>query len=110
MPCYTRLLGEQTLPQRMVEVESALKRLERYLATGSVKINIGGNGAVSFNGWNDRADITDVCAYRSLSATNSFELKKAVQRAEATQGRKVNPNAIAAGMHSHDGGKTWSKH
>ena len=109
MPCDTRLRSNQTLPQRMAEVESALERLKRYLATGSVRVNIGSNGAIMFNGWNDRDDVTDVCAYRSLSATNSFELKKAVQRAEATSGRKVNPTAIAAGMHSHDG-KTWSKH
>jgi hypothetical protein len=94
----------------MAEVKRALQRLERYLQTGSVKIGIAPNGAVSFGGWQDRDDVTDVCAFRTLSAENSWALRQAVARAETMQGRKVNPAAVAAGWHTHDAGKTWSKH
>jgi len=91
----------------MRETKAALSRLERYLQTGSVKVKIAPNGAVAFAGWNDRDDVTDVCAIRMLRAENSWALRQAVARAEATSGRKMNPRAVAAGVHSHDGGGTW---
>lgn len=110
MPCDTTLLYEgQTLQERFKQVESALQRLERYLQTGSVRVNIGPNGAVAFQGWKDRDGLSDVCAFRSMSATNSFALRQAVMKAEQMSGRKVNPTAIQAGWHSHDG-KTWGRH
>lgn len=110
MPCDSVRQQNQTLEERVSEIDAALKRLEGYLKTGTTKIAIAPNGAVAFAGWQDRAGITDVCAYRTLAANNSWELRQAVARAEATQGRKVNAQAVAAGHHSHDDGKTWSKH
>ena len=111
MPCTARLRNEeQTFAERVAEVESALKRLERYLQTGAVKLKIGPSGAVTFVGWQDRDDISDTCAVRSLMAQGSAAFRQALVRAEAVQGRKMNPQAVAAGVHSHDGGKTWSKH
>ena len=110
MACESIRRSGQTLVERMDQVKTALARLERYLSTGSVKVQIGPNGAVAFAGWNDRDDVTDACAFHSLSATSSWALKQAVARAEALTGRKVNPAAVAAGMHSHDGGRTWSTH
>lgn len=107
MACETILRAGQSLQQRMDEAKAALQRLERYLQSGSVKVVIGPTGAVAFSGWKDRDDLSDVCAYRTLAATNSWALRQAVARAEATQGRKVNPRAIAAGHHSHDGGRTF---
>jgi len=109
MPCNTRLAAGQTLQQRMSQIDAALKRLEQSLQTGSMRIQIAPNGAVAFVGWKDRDDVTDVCAVRSLLASNSWALRQAIARAEAMQGRKVNPQAIAAGVHSHDGGITWHK-
>lgn len=109
MPCASRLQKGQTLEQRMSQVDQAMKRLERYLQTGSVRVQIAPNGAIAFAGWGDRDDISDVCAYRSLAATNSWALRQAVARAEAQQGRKMNPHAVAAGWHTHDG-QNWSKH
>lgn len=109
MPCDTNLRENQTLQDRMSEVERALKRLETSLQSGRVKVNIGQNGAVAFAGWQDRDDVTDVCAYRTLAAQNSWALRQAVAKAEAMSGRKVNANAVAAGVHSHDGGGTWHK-
>lgn len=107
MACETILRPNQTLAQRMDEAKRALERLERYLQTGSVRVVIGPTGAVAFSGWKDRDDVSDVCAYRTLAAQNSWALRQAVARAEAQQGRKVNPRAIAAGHHSHDGGRTF---
>jgi len=110
MPCDTiRLAPTQTLQQRVDQVEQALNRLKRYLLTGSVRVQIAPNGAVAFAAWKDRDSISDVCAYRSLAASNSWELRQAVAKAESQQGRKVNPHAVTAGHHSHDGGKTWGK-
>jgi hypothetical protein len=110
MPCDTRLTQGQTLAQRMMQVKAALKRLEAQLAAGRVSVVLSDRGAVSFQGWKDTDNVTDVCAYRTLTASNSWELKQAVAKAEARQGRKVNAQAVAAGWHSHDGGKTWGTH
>ena len=107
MPCDTRLREGQTLKQRQTQIQAALKRLEQYLTAGSVTVTIGTNGAVAFTGWAEREDVTDVCAYRTLSAENSWALRQAVARAETRQGRKVNAAAVSLGVHSHDGGKTW---
>lgn len=109
MACESRLREGQTFVARVDEVKKALERLERYLSTGTVRIGVGPNGAVSFVGWQDRDDITDVCAYRTLSASNSWALKQAAAKAEAMSGRKINPAAVAAGWHTHDQ-KTWSTH
>jgi hypothetical protein len=110
MPCDTILKREQTLAERIQEVKKSLSRLERYLQVGQVRVQIGPQGAVVFVGWKDNDGVTDVCAYRTLSAQNSFALRRAVARAEALSGKKVNLQAVAAGYHSHDGGGSWSKH
>lgn len=110
MPCPEQRKKNQTLKQREREVNEALKRLERHLQTGLVKVQIGQQGAVAFSGWKDRDDVTDVCAYRMLTLSNSWELKQAVKRAEMLSGKKVNVQAVANGVHSHDGGHTWSRH
>jgi len=109
MACMMNLKPGQSLADRMRQTEAALRRLEQALRNGTVKLVIAPNGAVAFAGWQDRDDITDVCAFRSLSATNSADLRSAVQRAEAQYGRKVNANAVAQGWHTHDG-RNWSKH
>lgn len=110
MACET-ILGEgQTLAQRMDQIKAALKRLEAALLAGQARVNIGPNGALAFQDWKDRDDVTDACAVRTLTAEGSWALRKAIARAEVTSGRKVNFAAVASGFHSHDGGKTWGKH
>jgi hypothetical protein len=110
MPCDTKLRQGQTLAARNEEITRTLERLRKALSSGSVKAQIGPNGAIAFAGWNtDRSDITDVCAFRTLTAASSWELRQAVQRAEGQSGRKVNVNAVGAGVHSHDGGHSWHK-
>jgi len=100
----------QTLSERIDQVKKALLRLEAQIRAGKVRVNISPNGAVAFAGWGDRDNVTDACAYRTLSAGNSVALRSAVMRAEAMSGRKVNARAVAEGHHSHDGGHTWEKH
>lgn len=111
MACETRLRQNQTLVERMEETRKALRQLESKLQNGSVQIRISPQGAVQFANWSveDRNGLSDVCGYRILSATNSFALKQAVLKAEQMSGRKVNPAAIGAGYHTHDG-KNWVKH
>jgi hypothetical protein len=110
MACDQTLSLGQSLEERIAEVSWALRQLKAQLQAGVVKIGIGANGAVTFAGWQDRRGLSDACTYRVLSAENSWELRQAVARAEATTGRKVNARAVAMGTHSHDGGKTWERH
>lgn len=112
MACDTRIRQGQSLVERGEEIKRSLARLEQALLAGRVKVGIASNGAVTFAGWamTERTDVTDACAYRLLAVSNSWALRQAVARAEAQQGRRVNPQAVAAGWHSHDGGSTWGRH
>ena len=103
MPCFSQALT----PDRRLTVDAALDRLKAALASGQASAVIGSNGALAFKGWDDRDGISDLCAYRALSARNSPELRKALARAEVMSGRKLDARAVAAGTHSHDGGASW---
>jgi hypothetical protein len=109
MPCDT--IKRNVTPEvRKVEIEDALKRLEDALTRGQVKVVIGSNGAVALNGWTaeSRDMVTDVCAVRRLLGKGSWPLRQAIAKAEALGGRKMNIQAVASGIHSHDGGITWN--
>lgn len=113
MTCWATPRPQQTLEERQAEVTRALRGLEAAIQQNAVKVVIGANGAVTLAGWSAaaRSDLTDVCAIRSLTAEGSWILRQALAREEARTGRKVNMNAVAAGVHSHDGGNTWhSRH
>ena len=110
MPCDTQLAPGVTPEQRLRDVAAALARLELALAQGQARVRIAPNGALAFVDWNDRAGVTDLCAYRALATASSSPLRLALQRAETLAGRKLNPQALAAGWHSHDEGATWSHH
>jgi hypothetical protein len=107
MPCLTQPSLTQT--QRSAQRE-ALARLQRAIAAGSVTAVIGRAGGVAFAGWADadRAGVSDLCAYRALS--NTPELRRAIARAEVIAGHKLDARTVAAGVHSHDGGRTWGRH
>lgn len=93
-------------------MKEALARLQTALGRGSVTVAIGPQGGLAFKGWaaTERGGLSDLCAYRKLLSANSPELRRAVARAEGISGRKLNASALAAGVHSHDGGKTWGTH
>jgi hypothetical protein len=111
MACSNMISPGQSLEERALEVTAALRQLEARLAAGQVQVQIGPGGALALVGWSagDRNRISDACAYRTLSAQNSWALRQAVARAEARSGRKLNPVAIANGVHSHDDGQTWQR-
>ena len=112
MPCDTRRISvEETAEQARARLRAAVAKLEGALTSGTASIVVGPTGAVAFKGWRGEGDgLTDVCAFRRLQASNSPALRRALARAEALSGRKVDPRAIAAGVHSHDGGGTWGTH
>lgn len=109
MACETVNRQGQSLVQRQSAVKLALARLEAALKRGKARVVISPSGAITFAGWQgeERDDVTDACAFRKLTAANSWELRQAIARAEAQQGRKVNVRVVASGVHSHDNGKTW---
>jgi hypothetical protein len=107
MPCLT----QPTLTQTQRDAQrAALERLQRAIGAGTVKPVVSRAGAIAFAGWADadRAGVSDLCAYRALR--NSPELRRAVARAETLAGRQLDARTIAAGVHSHDGGRTWGNH
>lgn len=106
MPCEYM---DQT-PENIKRQREALDRLRKALATGTAGVTISPTGAVAFKGWNSEGVLADLCAYRKLRASNSPELRRAIAKAEARYGRKVNERAINSGVHSHDGGQTWGTH
>ena len=103
MPCITRKGLTASQRERM---QAAITRLDGALAAGSVSVVISGSGAVAFKGWIDKEGVTDICAYRKLAAENSPALRRAVMRAEALAGRRIDERAVNMGVHSHDGGQT----
>lgn len=110
MPCDTRLKPKQTIQERAKEVREATQRLAAAIAAGRVKVVVDkATGAVAFQNWDttSRDGITDACAYRRLMATGDAMAKLHIAKAEQLAGRMVNKQAIAQGVHSHDGGKTW---
>lgn len=104
MPCNTKAGLTPVQKQKQAD---ALSRLESMIASGTVRVVVGAQGAIAFQNWTDREGQSDVCAYRALAARNSPALRAAVVRAEAMSGRKASAQAVGAGIHSHDGGKTW---
>ena len=109
MPCDFRISAEQTAANRRREIDRALEELERSLNQGSVEVKIGPDGAVCFAGWGEeRQRVTDPCAFRTLMQRGSWDLRQAVARAEALQGRRVSERTVSAGVHSHNAGGSWS--
>jgi len=107
MPCISMRPKGMTEAQRQAQIDRALRRLRERLASSEVTLTVGPTGAIAFVGWTDRDDVSDVCAFRTLTAEGSPELRLAKMRAEARCGRQVDERAVAAGTHSHDGGRTW---
>ena len=109
MPCDTARKPNQTLDQRKAEVREAISRLSAALAAGRARAVVSRTGGVAFRDSLDliEARVTDACAYRLIMATGSALAKQAIVRAEQLAGRGVDRQAVANGLHSHDGGVTW---
>jgi hypothetical protein len=110
MPCDTRRRRDQTLEQRKEEIKATVTLLDKAIAAGKVKPIIDKRtGAIAFQGWpeTERNAITDACAFRRLMVQGGSLTKAAIARAEQLAGRQVDKQALAQGVHSHDGGNTW---
>ena len=112
MVCDTRTLPGQTLSQRKDEVKGALRLLGDLIARGKVRPQVAPNGVIFFEGWLDqeRGRVSDGCAYRLLMATGGSLVKAKIAAAEAMAGRGVNRQAVAQGLHTRDGGRTYHTH
>jgi hypothetical protein len=110
MPCESMRPVGMTEEQREAAIDASLRKLEEALTVGTVEIRISEEGAVVLVGWETRDGVTDVCAVRRLEADGSWEWRQALASAEAMSGRTLNMNSVNSGIHSHDGGTTWSSH
>lgn len=109
MVCETRIKPRQTLAERKAEIQRRISELDAKLKKRLVTPVVGPQGAITFTGWAeaDRDGITDACAYRRLMATGSALARAEIARAAQLAGRAINTQAVASGVHSHDGGATW---
>lgn len=112
MPCDRKLKPRQTPKQRAEEIRKAVAKLNAGLTAGSIKAYVSREGGITFQGFAelDRDGVTDGCAYRRIMATGSMSAKLAIMQAEQKAGRSVDKQAVAQGLHSHDGGATWHHH
>lgn len=112
MPCDTKLKSRQTIQQRAEEIRQVTARVQLGLTTGRIKVKIGPQGAIAFDGLRneERDGVTDNCLYRRIMATGTALAKAAIARAEALSGRSINKQVVGQGVHSHDGGTTWHEH
>lgn len=108
MACDTRLKARQTIQQRAEEVRRAAATIDAAIVKRLVKIRVGRQGAIAFEGISDaeRDGLTDACIYRRLMATGSALARAQIARAEQLAGRTVDRRVVAQGVHSHDG-VTW---
>lgn len=111
MACETyRRTPRQTLVERKAEVKQVIADINSLIAAGRVTVVVDKRtGAVAFKGFDDRLreGVTDACVYRQLMVSGSFLTKTKIAQAEQLAGRSVNKQALAAGVHSHDGGMTF---
>lgn len=109
MPCDTRLKAKQTISERKTEIAKVIALVNNRLAAGLIKPRVGAAGGIAFEGLTDaqRDGVTDACIYRRIMATGSALAKQRIAQAELLAGRSVNKQAVATGVHSHDGGQTW---
>ena len=110
MPCETRRLPNQTISQRKEEIKTAVDKLSAALAAGKIKPVVGVKGGIAFPGWAEgqQGRVSDACAFRRLLSSGSALAKMAIERAETLAGRRVDRQAVAQGLHAHNG--VWHDH
>lgn len=109
MACETMRQPQQTIQERVAEVKASIAALEKLLGRKKVRVKVGPQGAITFDGWTaeDRRGITDACAFRRIMATGGALARMEIANAERLAGRSVDRRIVAQGTHSHDGGQTW---
>lgn len=108
---YNADLNAQQLAQAEKERKEKIAALEKLLAEKKVNVIIDPDtGAIAFGGWEQDKNsrpMLDACAIQRLMQANSMAFQIALAEAEAITGRSADMQAVTAGHHSHDGGKTW---
>ena len=109
MACDTRLKEKQSPAQRAEEVRRMVATLSAGLASGRVKAIVGRQGAIAFAGLgeDERAGVSDACAFRAIMVSGSALARAAIAKAEMLAGRTVDRQVVAAGVHSHTAGRSW---
>ncbi|SRR5260221_5947149 len=112
MPCEGMRNRGQTLSQRIAEVSKIVERVNQMVAAGRVKVRVGPQGAVIFDGLTseERDGVTDTCIYRRMMVSGSALARMKIAQAEQLAGRSISRQVVAQGWHSHDGGITWGTH
>jgi intracellular sulfur oxidation DsrE/DsrF family protein len=113
MPCDSKPFNpNQTLAQRKEQVIQAVANLSEGISSGRIRVKVGPQGAIVFDGWNaaERMGITDACAYRRIATIGNSITRMKIAQAEQMAGRSVNRQVIGQGAHSHDGGVSWHSH
>ena len=115
MPCDRQLAKNESIQQRAESIRETMKKVERGLALGNIKVVIGPQGAVAFLGISDadRNRVNDGCIYRRILSTGSALAKQAIAKAEQLSGRSVNKLAVGQGAHAHvdsKGNLRWHSH
>jgi len=114
MSCDTyRSTPQQTVSQRKQEILAVVEAVQKGLLSRRIMPRVDKTtGAIAFEGLlaSQRNFVTDACIYRRIMATGSSLAKMAIQKAEQAAGRTVSRQALAAGVHSHDGGQSWGTH
>lgn len=105
----TVIKPKQTVKQRVEEVKKVVEYADGLLKDRKLKVVVDRKtGAIAFDlSASERDGVTDACMYRRIMATGSSLAKAEIARAEQMAGRTVNKQALTAGVHSHDGGKSW---
>lgn len=109
MACETKLKPRQTVQQRAEEIRKVVAAVEKRILSRMVKVRVGPQGAVAFDGLSDeeRDGVTDACIYRRVMVSGSALARQQIARAEQLAGRGVDRKVIGQGVHSHDGGINW---
>jgi hypothetical protein len=113
VPCDTKIWDpSQSLSERKAEVKRIIDLVAREIVAGRVVPKVGAQGAIAFAGLTNemRGGVSDACVLRRILATGSAMAKQQIARAEQLAGRRVDNRAVAGGVHSHDGGASWSSH
>lgn len=112
MACESMIQPGQTAVERKAEVKKAMTQVDKLIAARKVQVVVGAQGAITFTGIPaaERKGMVDSCIYNKLSRTGSAATKLAIARAEQAAGVRVNRAVVNSGVHSHDGGATWSTH
>lgn len=110
MPCDSSYVRRGvTLTERKNQIQRAMDKLNVLMLRQKVKPVIDPLGRFVLQGWSDtdRDGVTDICAYKRIMQSGTSFQKLQLAQAAARAGRTVDKQALAQGIHSHDGGATW---